>query len=131
MRSCQRAFTPGVAAADVIRCAALGKHAKGDDHGQAVGQLKTVDHVAAKHLDVLLTMKTRAGYSHQPVTAADRTRSLRAATTLVQIAKSRAGPWRCRGQVLHGRPGTGSPLTGYEDRAISKVSISDDPSSPQ
>ena len=78
----------GVAAADVICCAALGKHAKGEDHNQAVGLLRTVDQAAAKQLDALLSAKTRAGYSHQPVNAADRRRALRAATALVQLAKT-------------------------------------------
>ena len=32
----------GIAAADVLCCAALGVHAQGDDHGDAVGLLATV-----------------------------------------------------------------------------------------
>lgn len=79
----------GIAAADVICCVALGKHATGDDHHQAVALLRQVDGVAAKHLSDLLTLKTKSGYSHLPSSAAERRRAGRAAQALIETANLR------------------------------------------
>lgn len=76
----------GIAAADVICCARLGRHAQGESHVEAVELLRTADHTAARHLDTLLKIKTRAGYSHRSATAEDRRRAMRAADVLLAAA---------------------------------------------
>ena len=77
----------GIAASDVICCINLGQHAKGESHSDAVELLKRVDKDAAKHLNTLLNLKTKSGYSHTPVTAAEFKRAGRAATALVEGAR--------------------------------------------
>jgi hypothetical protein len=82
----------GVAAADVICCAALGRHAEGDDHNEALALLRSVrpdGSELAKSLRPLLGMKTRAGYSHRAVNADDRKRAQRHAERLVRAARDR------------------------------------------
>lgn len=82
----------GIAAADVLCCVALGVHAQGDDHGEAVGLLATVrpeGEETSKALRVLLVMKTKAGYSSQAVSGDDRKRALRSAERLVTAARDR------------------------------------------
>jgi hypothetical protein len=82
----------GIAAADVLCCVALGVHAQGDDHGQAVGLLATVrpeGEDTSKALRVLLAMKTKAGYSPQSVSGDDRKRALRSVERLVTAARDR------------------------------------------
>jgi hypothetical protein len=78
----------GIAASDSLCAAALGKHAKGDDHGAAVTLLATVDLEASKALNVLLGMKTRAGYGHDPIGKTNLTKAERAAQLLIQKASS-------------------------------------------
>jgi hypothetical protein len=77
----------GIAASDAICCARLGQHAKGDDHGEAVVLLGKADSGSAKHLRLLLSMKTKAEYSHSSVTASDRTRAVSAAEALTETAR--------------------------------------------
>ena len=77
----------GIAASDVICCARTGQHAQGDDHGEAVALLATADKRAASHLRTLLSMKTKAGYSHAAATADDCKRAGRAAEALVEAAR--------------------------------------------
>jgi hypothetical protein len=82
----------GIAAADVICSIALGEHAQGDDHGAATTHLAMVrpnGEELSDSLRTLLTMKTRAGYSHQPVSASDRKRAGRAAERLLTAARQR------------------------------------------
>lgn len=55
----------GIAAADVVCCAALGKHARGEAHAEAVNLLKQVDPTLQNDLSALLATKTRSGYSHE------------------------------------------------------------------
>jgi hypothetical protein len=51
----------GIAAADVICCARLGRHHQGDNHVEAVGLLnKAGGSDAAKRLNVLLGLKSKA-----------------------------------------------------------------------
>jgi hypothetical protein len=77
----------GIAAADVIRCARLGEHAQGEDHGEAITLLADADFGSAKHLRTLLSMKTKAGYSHKPATAEDCKRAGRATAALLETAR--------------------------------------------
>lgn len=77
----------GIAAADVICCSSLGKHARGESHSDAVELLKAADIDASRHLRALLGLKTKSGYSHTPVTTAEARRAGRAATALVEKAR--------------------------------------------
>lgn len=78
----------GVAAADVICCARLGVHARGQSHDEAAALLGKADKPAAKHLRVLLGMKTKSGYSDRSSRADERRRAQRAAEALVDAAKA-------------------------------------------
>ena len=78
----------GIAAADVICCARLGRHAQGDDHQEAVALLSEVDRTQAKYLAVLLDLKTRSGYSATPTSKTDQKRAGRAAAALVTAARA-------------------------------------------
>lgn len=77
----------GIAASDVICCARLGRHAQGESHNEAVTLLGQADSGSAKHLRLLLSMKTKVGYSHTEATAADAKRAGRAAEALVETAR--------------------------------------------
>lgn len=77
----------GIAASDVICCARLGQHAQGEDHSEAVVLLGKADSGSAKHLRVLLSMKTKAEYSHSSVTASDTKRAVTAAEALTETAR--------------------------------------------
>lgn len=77
----------GIAAADVICCARLGKHASGDGHDDAVRLVKQIDPRAAKNLATLLGMKARSGYSSATSPPADWRRAERAAAALVAAAR--------------------------------------------
>lgn len=82
----------GIAAADVICCRALGRHAQGDNHAESLALLRSVqpDGVElASALAVLLGMKTKAGYGQEPVTADDKARAPRRARQLVDAARER------------------------------------------
>lgn len=82
----------GIAASDVICCAALGHFAQGDDHNQAIAELSKVRPDGEKlggDLRALLMMKTRAGYAAPPVNADQRKRAWRRAESLVEAARSR------------------------------------------
>lgn len=83
----------GIAAADAICCRDLGHHAQGQDHDEAVELLRRVadGEALAKALRALLDMKTRAGYSHETVSAEQRTRAGRRARQLVDEAIKRLG----------------------------------------
>lgn len=78
----------GIAAADVICCARLGHMSASQKHQDAVGLLAQADQQSAKHLQVLLTMKTKAGYSYTPVSAEDRVRAERAMHALLTTANT-------------------------------------------
>lgn len=78
----------GIAAADAICCARLGVHATGQDHSAATALLIQVDKSLAKDLQRLLGLKTKAGYSSAPSSAADRRAAGRTAARLVEAAMS-------------------------------------------
>jgi hypothetical protein len=80
----------GIAAADTICCEALGHHAQGDDHDQAVAELAKVrpdGQALSGDLHVLLQMKPRAEYGPIPVTAKQCKRAWRRAERLVEAAR--------------------------------------------
>jgi hypothetical protein len=78
----------GIAAADSICCARLGAMARGEHHDQGISWLERADKEAAKHLRVLLGLKTRAGYSHASITEREAKRALRAMEHLLAAAQS-------------------------------------------
>jgi hypothetical protein len=78
----------GIAAADVICCARIGRHAQGDNHAAATALLKRANAAdSAKQLEVLLSMKSKAGYTHLPSSATDVKRAGRAAKSLLKVAE--------------------------------------------
>lgn len=77
----------GIAAADVICCARLGRHARGDDHASAVELLERANRDVAKHLRSLLSVKTKAGYTAVSVSGSEHTRAGRAARALIEAAE--------------------------------------------
>jgi hypothetical protein len=80
----------GIAAADTICCEALGHHAQGDDHNQAIAELAKVDPSGQElsgDLRALLQMKPYAEYGPIPVSAAQRKRAWRRAERLVEAAR--------------------------------------------
>lgn len=82
----------GIAASDVICCVALGQHARGEDHQEAIALLPRVapgGNDLADALSVLLGMKTRAGYGDSTVTADQVKRAERAAKRLLDGARQR------------------------------------------
>lgn len=82
----------GIAAADTICCEALGHHAQGDDHTQAVAELSKVmpnGEELGSDLRLLLQMKSRAEYGPIPVTVDQRKRAWRRAERLVEAARLR------------------------------------------
>ncbi len=78
----------GIAAADVICCARLGEHSRGEDHAGAVELLARVDKALANTLSALLGIKTKAGYSSLTVSRSETKRAGRAAETLITAARS-------------------------------------------
>lgn len=76
----------GIAAADAICAAGRGEYSQGQDHQQAIKLLASVDAGASRQLRTLLSMKTRAGYGHDPISKQDLLRAARAARTLVTKA---------------------------------------------
>lgn len=77
----------GIAAADVICCARLGQYAQGDSHHEAVSLLQSIDKALADDLQVLLGMKTQAGYTAHSIGRRDRTKVGRAVERLMAAAR--------------------------------------------
>ncbi len=77
----------GIAAADVICGARLGKYAVGENHNEAVALLAKADPGVDKHLRTLLNAKSKAAYTHQTATSDERKKSRRAAEALVEAAR--------------------------------------------
>ena len=77
----------GIAASDVITCRALGTHAIGSNHVEAVAILASVDKGLSRSLASLLALKSKAGYSHAAVTRTDLMRAERAMEALVRAAR--------------------------------------------
>lgn len=78
----------GIAAADTICAARLGLHSQGESHDDAISLLAKVDKTCSRHLKTLLDQKTRAGYSHQHVSAQGALRAGRAMTALLAAARA-------------------------------------------
>jgi hypothetical protein len=83
----------GVAAADVICCRGLGRHAQGDNHAEAVSLLRSIrpdGNELGAALAALLAIKTKAGYDERGVSAEDQARAPRRAKQLLDAARKRA-----------------------------------------
>lgn len=76
----------GIAGADVVCCARLGLHSRGQSHRDAIDLLSRADAALAKDLAKLLDLKTRAGYGAVPSSTSDQRMATRAATRLVRAA---------------------------------------------
>jgi hypothetical protein len=80
----------GIAAADTLTAHRLDLHNTGDNHQDAVTLLRQVQPEGpdlAAHLAALLALKTKAGYTHRPVTAQERLQAGRRAHTLVDAIR--------------------------------------------
>lgn len=77
----------GIAASDVICCASLGQYSTGENHTDAVALLKQVDINLSADLGVLLSLKTRAGYSAQSLSADSLARAARACARMMTAAR--------------------------------------------
>ena len=82
------AIHAAIAASDVICCARLGVHAKGDSHDEAKALLGAAMAGVDKHLATPLAMKTRAGHSADPATRDMLVRAGRAMDHLVAAART-------------------------------------------
>jgi hypothetical protein len=83
----------GIAAADVLCCHALGKHAQGQSHPEAVqllDQVKPDGKTLGHSLQVLVNFKSQAEYSSEPMSGDKRKRAQHAAEKLLQAARDRA-----------------------------------------
>jgi hypothetical protein len=80
----------GIAAADVICGARLGKYAAGENHSDAVALLGQAEPGMEKHLRTLLSVKSKVAYTHQSATSGERKKSIRAAEALVEAARRTA-----------------------------------------
>jgi len=78
----------GIASGDVISNVVSGEYSPTGNHQESVAMLRRADPDAAKHLERLLAMKTKAGYAHRPVSAEDVARARRAHEALLEIASS-------------------------------------------
>lgn len=83
------AVLAGIAASDAICAAALGERYSGDDHDAAVDLLGRVDPKLGKALHDLVALKTNSHYGAALLTATDRKKAVRCATTLVVEARLR------------------------------------------
>lgn len=77
----------GIAAADAICCARLGEHSQGENHNEAVELVRKADGGSARHLAILLGMKSKAAYGYSSATDDDLKRAGRAAQALVETAR--------------------------------------------
>jgi hypothetical protein len=84
------AVLAGIAAADAICCARLGKHAVGDDHTAAVDLVRGIGPAgaaAARALTALLAIKNKAQYQAGSIGRADAAAAVRRAQSLIDAAE--------------------------------------------
>lgn len=84
------AVTAGINGSDAICCVALGHHARGEDHREAVRLLRGASREAANALERLLEVKSVASYGDR--IGGQKARSaLRSARRLLDLAESHLG----------------------------------------
>lgn len=77
----------GIAAADVICCVRIGVHSNTGNHNGASALLQKADPGSERHLATLLSLKNKAAYTHEPISAAECKKMSRAAGHLVAAAR--------------------------------------------
>ena len=83
------AVLAGIAAADLICCRRLGRHAAGDDHQQGLGLVEEAGEVgreARRHLETLLSIKHKAQYEEVDLTVTEARRAIRAMRSILELA---------------------------------------------
>jgi pyrimidine deaminase RibD-like protein len=80
----------GIAAADAVCLMTVGERYAGQDHAEAAAFLARIDRTLGKELAALVRLKPLAHYGTGFVADDDRTRALRAAHTLTDVAGQRA-----------------------------------------
>lgn len=80
----------GIAAADTVCLVLTGARYTGTDHGEAAGYLGKLDKSLGAHLQTLVRLKPLAHYGTGFVSDTDRTKALRAAQALVDVATERS-----------------------------------------
>ena len=113
----------GIAAADVICIRRLGSYSATGAHDEAIRLLESADKASANHLKRLLALKTKAGYSTSPVSAADVAVAHRTHVALIEAALAEILEGYRTGTTT-GRPfttcrSTGSPYTRCTRSAVS------------
>lgn len=80
----------GISAADAIGAGAVGERWRGEDHGGAIGFLRSavLDDKPSKHLSLLLDLKDTAHYSTALVTTETQKKAERASAALIETARS-------------------------------------------
>lgn len=76
----------GIAAADVICIGALGQYSATGAHDEAIALLSKVDGSARAALARLLSLKTKAGYTHRPASSSDIAMAEKALERLMHTA---------------------------------------------
>ncbi|MFD4422086.1 hypothetical protein ACFWN7_11365 [Agromyces sp. NPDC058484] len=71
----------GIAVSDVICMKRIGSYVQGENHTSAIAHLHRADSSAAKQLEALLRMKTKAGYGYDSISRSDRAGRSRNACT--------------------------------------------------
>lgn len=79
--------TAGIAAADVLCCARLGRHSTGGNHNDAASLLRSIDRYLANHLRRLLQMEPKARYGSLAVSQPELATSARALDALAAAAR--------------------------------------------
>lgn len=80
----------GIASGDVICIGVLGVYWANGNHDEAVRLLEKADKSAANHLRRLLALKTKAGYTHTPASAADVKAATSSHRALLDLARAHA-----------------------------------------
>lgn len=76
------AGTAGIAFADAICLSAVGERSVGENHVDAVDLLRSVDAESARHLQVLLALKTQTQYGSTVIARDKAARAMRAVAHL-------------------------------------------------
>ena len=78
----------GIASSDTICISKLGVYSANGSHAEATALLRKADPEAATHLGRLLSLKTKAGYSHSVASTKDVQTAARAHKRLLEIAQA-------------------------------------------